>query len=219
MSTQQLIPPRFLFRFAVPCLYRAKLDPTGGLKLPAKFELPAFAPLDDKRTFAEIRAAWNDDGLAFSVSVTGKKKPVTCQRHRPEHSDGFALWLDTRDTKNVHRAGRFCHQFLILPFGEGKKADRPCALQSHIHRARENAPLASPGCIQLHSAKQKGGYSLDLFIESAALNGYDPEDHARLGFTCAIQDQELGIQSFSCGPEFPFNHDPSLWATLELIRD
>ena len=219
MSTATLIPPRFLFRFAAPCRYRAKLGVAGGLKLSAKYQLPALAELDGKKSFAEVRAAWNDEGLAFSVHVSGKKKPVTCDRHRPEHSDGLALWFDTRDTKNVHRASRFCHQFLLLPFADGPKNNRPIALQSHINRARDNAPLAAPGLIHLRSEREKTGYTLDVFVEAAALSGFDPQEHPRLGFTYAVQDQERGLQTFACGPEFPFNHDPSLWGTLELTRE
>jgi len=31
-----------------------------------------------------------------------------------------------------------------------------------------------------------------------------------------VVDRELGWQTFSVGPEFPFVEDPSLWGSLEL---
>jgi hypothetical protein len=31
-----------------------------------------------------------------------------------------------------------------------------------------------------------------------------------------VVDRELGWQTFTVGPEFPFVEDPSLWGTLEL---
>jgi hypothetical protein len=48
--------------------------------------------------------------------------------------------------------------------------------------------------------------------------GFDTEEHSRLGFSYAIVDRELGWQTFSVGPEFPIQEDPSLWGTLELTR-
>ena len=42
---------------------------------------------------------------------------------------------------------------------------------------------------------------------------------ARLGFTYFVFDRELGQQYFSVGSEIPFASDPSLWGTLQLVRD
>jgi hypothetical protein len=33
-----------------------------------------------------------------------------------------------------------------------------------------------------------------------------------------VIDRELGWQTFNVGPEFPFQDDPSLWGTLELVK-
>ena len=33
------------------------------------------------------------------------------------------VWIDTRNTQNIHRAGRFCHRFAFLPVGAGGKPD------------------------------------------------------------------------------------------------
>jgi hypothetical protein len=41
-------------------------------------------------------------------------------------------------------------------------------------------------------------------------------EHPRIGFYFAVMDRELGWQTFSLGPEFPFTADPSLWGTMEL---
>lgn len=48
--------------------------------------------------------------------------------------------------------------------------------------------------------------------------GYEPAEHPRLGFTYAVIDRELGEQTFSIGHPMPYDEDPSLWATLELVR-
>ena len=34
----------------------------------------------------------------------------------------------------------------------------------------------------------------------------------------AVVDRELGTQTFSAPAEFAYQEDPSLWATLELVR-
>ena len=73
-----------------------------------------------------------------------------------------------------------------------------------------------PELLRVRSTKQPDGYTLEAMIPAEALTGFDPTDHPRLGFTYAVVDRELGWQTFTVGPEFPFVEDPSLWGTLEL---
>ncbi len=75
-----------------------------------------------------------------------------------------------------------------------------------------------PGQLRVVSEPRVGGYVLSVFIPQAALTGFNPADHPRLGFTYFVFDRELGQQFFSVGSEFPFASDPSLWGTLELVR-
>jgi hypothetical protein len=70
----------------------------------------------------------------------------------------------------------------------------------------------------VRSEKRIDGYLLQACVPAEALTGFDPAEHGRLGFTYAVVDRELGWQTFSIGPEFPFVEDPSLWGTLELVR-
>ncbi len=55
-------------------------------------------------------------------------------------------------------------------------------------------------------------------MPAAALTGFQPDDHPRLGFTYWLFDREQGEQTFAASSEFPFAVDPSLWGTLELVR-
>ncbi len=91
------------------------------------------------------------------------------------------------------------------------------ASQWLINRAKENARNVRPELLQAHREKRVDGYVLSAFIPAAALAGFDPSEHTRLGFTYALVDRELGTQTFSCSREFPFQEDPSLWGTLELV--
>ena len=216
--TTPLLPARFLFRYSVPCRYRKPLWTDAGLNLPDECRLPRLAELEGIRTYADVRCAWNDEGLGFSVRVEGKKQLPWCRDSRPDESDGLRLWIDTRDTHNIHRAGRFCHQFMFMPAGSGRNLDEPCGEQLFIYRARENAKPVRSNVFRVRREKRADGYLLECFLPGTALTGWDPAENPKLGFTYAVIDRELTTQTFTCGPEFPYHEDPSLWGTLELAR-
>jgi hypothetical protein len=88
-----------------------------------------------------------------------------------------------------------------------------------INRARETPHPARPDALEVRSAGQRDGYVLAAFISAEALTGYDPQEHPRLGFTYAVIDRELGEQTFTVGSPMPYQEDPSLWGTLELVND
>src|SRR6185312_11330147 len=121
--TSPLLPPSFLFRFSAPCRYKAPLWSDKGGQLDESYRLLSVAELDGRSTFAEFRVAWSEQGFAFAVRVEGKTQAPWCRESRPDDSDGVRLWIDTRDTHNIHRASRFCHQFAFLPAGAGRALD------------------------------------------------------------------------------------------------
>jgi hypothetical protein len=215
---EQLLPTRFLFRFAAACSYDARIGSHPPQELGPQYQLPALGELEGQPAFADVRAAWSEAGLALCVRVEGKKHPSWCRETRLEDSDALQVWIDTRDTHNIHRASRFCHRFIFLPGGGGRNFETPLADQLLVDRARENANPVRPGQLQINCEKRVGGYVLSVFVPAAALTGFNPADHPRLGFTYSVFDRELGQQTFSCGSEFPFASDPSLWGTLELAR-
>ncbi len=212
-----LMPASFLFRYSVPCLYRDQpwSDVGAPLALDESYRLPSFASLDGGPEGPQMRTAWNEAGLTFSLRVAGKRQTPWCRENRVDESDGLHIWIDTRDTHNIHRAGRFCHYFVFLPIGGGR-GDEPIAAQLLINRARENARPVGPRALRVRGQKQPDGYLLDAFIPADALTGFDPIEHPRLGFMYAVIDREIGVHTFACPPEFPFRDDPSVWVTLEL---
>jgi len=212
-----LLPPSFLFRFSVPCRHRSPIWTEERVGLDESFGLIKPSELDGRSAFAEFKIGWSEQGLAFSAKVVGKRQAPWCRESRPDDSDGVRLWIDTRDTHNIHRAGRFCHQFIFMPAGAGRALDEPVAEQLLINRARENAKPVRPGTLAVRREKRVDGYLLEGFIPAAALTGFDPVENPKLGFTYAVIDRELGEQTFSCASEFPYREDPSLWATLELL--
>jgi len=216
--TESLISPPMLFRFAAPCFYAGERWSSAGIKLDERFRLPSFAELAGKKPFADVRLAWNEHGIAFNVTVKGKQQPPWCRDSRIDDSDGLQLFIDTRNTQNIHRAGRFCHRFAFLPIGAGRKLDEPTAVLLAINRAKESPREIEPGALKVRCQRLPDGYALEGFIPATALTGYSPTDQPALGFSYAVIDRELGWQTFSVGSELPFVEDPSLWGTLELAR-
>ncbi len=216
--SEQLTSPTMLFRFAAPCHYAAELWSAGGVKLGEKYKLPCFGELDGKQPFADVRLAWSERGLAMTVQVRGKEQPPWCRDSKIEDSDGVQVWIDTRNTQNIHRAGRFCHRFAFLPTGAGRRLDEPVAVLLAINRAKESPREIEPRQLRVKSERKSDGYVLEMHIPAETLTGFNPADHPALGFTYAVIDRERGWQTFSVGQELPFADDPSLWGTLDLVK-
>jgi len=216
--TSELLPPTMLFRFAAPCHYASELWSASGVKLGEQHRLPCFAELEGKRPFADMRLGWSERGLALCVAIEGKQQPPWCRDSKIEDSDGVQLWIDTRNTQNIHRAGRFCHRFAFLPVGSGRRLDEPTAALLAINRAKESPREIDPRQLRVRAERTSGGYRLAAHIPAETLTGFNPADHPALGFSYAVIDRELGWQSFTVGQELPFAEDPSLWGTLDLVR-
>jgi hypothetical protein len=216
--TNPLLPARFLFRFSATCRYRDPLWTADGAGLDEGYRLPDLANLDGRPCWADVRAAWSEAGLAFAVRVQGKKQPPWCRESRPEDSDSLQVWIDTRDVHDVHRAGRFCHRFVLLPCGAGPRLERPLAGALAINRAREQPNPIPVELLKTCSQRHGNDYALEAFIPAEAMTGFDPAEHPRLGFTYAVFDRELGQQTFGVGSPMPYQEDPSLWSSLELLR-
>ena len=213
-----VVPHSFLFRYSFPIRRADNLPRKEGplLELSEEYALPDLSALQEGPRFAEIRMAWNVNGVGTRVQVQGKRSKPVCHAPIPEESDGVQVWIDTRNTQSIHRASRFCHHFCALPAAE-KRRGGPIAVQLPIARAREEAPLARPEQLPVQAELRRDGYVLDLWLPTECLSGFDPEANPRLGFYILVRDMELGEQYLTVGREFPFASDPSLWSTAELV--
>jgi hypothetical protein len=216
--SEPLITPALLFRFAAPCHHTSAVWSAKGLALDERYRLPCFAELNGSQPFADLRLAWSERGIVLNVHVEGKEQAPWCRDSRIDDSDGVQLWIDTRNTQNIHRASRFCHRFAFLPLGAGRGGNEPIAELLAINRAKESPREMERGALKALSERLPRGYRLEAFIPAAALTGYSPADQPALGFTYAVIDRELGWQTFTVGPELPFVEDPSLWGTLDLVQ-
>ena len=213
----QLVPNPLIFQAVLSIGYRRdppKID--GSLDdWPDDYRLPCLAEMDGMKPFADVSMAWNETGLFLAVRVTGRTQPPRGDRERFWEPDSLRLFTDMRDTKNVHRAGRFCQQWYFLP-DAGKGKGEPLAASAPVHRARENAETYPPGRVAVASKITDGGYSLEAAIPAALLAGFEPESHNRIGFCYYLADRELGSQYLTVGGQLPYHTDPSLWASAVL---
>lgn len=218
MAKQSLlaqIPKTLAFRFRIPC-QRIGADWSPESPLPESFRIPTFGQLEQGPHFADVRIGWRDDGLAVTTIVDGKKNSPWCRESQFLDSDGVQIWIDTRDTQNVHRATRFCHWFVLNPQGGGSDKSKPLANMVHINRAKEHSPTVNRQKIPIVASTHSEGYQLSAMLPAACLNGWDPGEFRNLGFYVAVLDRELGWHTLAVGPEMQFMEDPSLWATLSL---
>lgn len=216
----ELLPTGFLFRLGLPIkrLNRIGASVTTPPVLGTEYELPDLGQLTQGSNAGKYRIGWHEQGLAIQVHVTGRKSPPKCDYGSFLTSDGLQLWVDTRNTQNIHRASKFCHHFAFLPSGHSRDRSAPIGKQIAIARAREDAPLCDSRLLLIKSEIQKDGYTLRVWIPAECLNGFAPDTSPHLGFYALIRDQELGDQYLSVGAEFPFDQDPSLWWTLDLTE-
>ena len=215
-----LTQKRFLFRFRCPCRYVGNPWSAKGYSLDESYRLPDLSTLDDANSVSnhELRIGWNERGLAFSLDVSGKKQRPWCRSLHPEESDGLQICLDTRDVKDTHRAGRFCHRLVFLPMLGDVGKSAPSVVWLPIHRAKDHPNPVDLDRIKIVTRLNPDGYRLDVFLPGEVLTGYDPVEHPMLGFHFVVVDRELGNRYFLAEPPFPHDQDPSLWGTLELQK-
>jgi hypothetical protein len=215
-----LLPQSFWFRVALPCPKVEAIPRSKGrlLDLPGTCALPDFRELEGRPSWAKALVGYNASGLGVAFELIDKAGPISPEPGNPSGTDGVQVWIDTRDTRNVHRATRFCHRFVakLMP-GKGRSLEVEVA-QKPIARATADAPVAASESVQARAERTLSGWRLELFFPSDSLHGFDPETNRRLGFYYQVTDPDRGDQFLGVGREFPIGEDPSLWATLCLAE-
>ena len=210
------VPKNLLFRYRIACK-KFESKSTKKFELGDEHILPNFGSFEGQFQFAQIRVGWSEDGLFIQAEISKKEQSLWCRESQLLDSDGVQIWVDTRDTHNVHRASKFCHWFVLLPLGGGDDGKKPHASMLKINRSKDDSPSINRHKIDVNAKISKTGYKLSAFIQGKALNGWDANEHRYIGFSFSVVDRELGCQTLAIGPEPPISEDPSLWQTLELI--
>jgi hypothetical protein len=211
---------RAFFQFEVPIRYRAEMPrPTGDVgRWSPHFLVPPLVELEDEAPFADVYWAWNEDGVFVAFDVPQRPGPVHCDPVQWWKKDGVRICINTRDTRDIKRATRFCHFFYVLPAGGGPKHDRPIVGVHRMSRAKEPPARVDPAHIQVAARIQRHGYGLEVAIPAAGLHGWDPAEHPRIGIFYKVKDVYLGGQHLTVDDDLGWNVDPSTWATGVLVR-
>jgi hypothetical protein len=86
-------------------------------------------------------------------------------------------------------------------------------------RSEDVHELCQGSALQVNTQKKRDGYSLQIFIPSNCLFGYDPEQFDRLGFTYRINRADGSPQHFCVSTEdYAIEQNPSLWSSMRLIK-
>lgn len=172
--------------------------------------------------FTDVRCAWSESGLALIFDTRAKAKQT-------QGLVKLNVWIDTRSSRTIHRATKFCHQFRLefdpfVTIGRKRALNETMApgaepSQIRINRALADAPVASRDAIYTdYLIDRNGGFRLAIFLTDKALHGFDPEVNARLGLAYRLQIPAQELQRLGPGNEFPVQEDPSLWTVLELVK-
>lgn len=205
----------FQIRAECPYIPRSKEQkfPTITKAQAQKILLPDTSELCSEETFAEVALGWNEDGIEAFVRVNYPFK--NAYYPEIERGDSVEFFIDTRDVKTAGFNTRFCHHFFFLAEGvEGHFAGEITRF-----RTEDVHPLCDSSELKVKSLMQSSGYTLNIFIPSQCLYGYDPEQFNRLGFSYRINRAEGFPQHFTVVTEdFPIEQQPSLWGSLTLER-
>ncbi|MGO9598035.1 MAG: hypothetical protein ACLP7Q_08570 [Isosphaeraceae bacterium] len=216
-----LLPQAFWFRFCTVCPRIDEIPRSsargGLLDLPEVCTLPDLAALEGRTSWASVRVGWNPQGLGIAVLAVGRAGQATGEPERPEGFADVDFWIDTRDTRNVSRATRFCHRFgAHLTLSRGGKSLDVELTQRAIARALADAPMNASDEVSARANLTRNGWTLEVFLPASTLAGFDPDTNRRLGFAYQVSDHERESQFLGVGRDFPIGENPSLWATLEL---
>lgn len=212
-----LVPNRALLRYEFPLRHRASPTIDGDLSdWPDTYLLPDYGPLDQARSFARIWMAWNPSGLFIACRVNGRRTGFRCDPSRFWEGDNIRVMTDMRDTRDIHRASRYCQQFYLLPGGGPR--NEPIAGSARIQRAAESAPIAPAGSIPIAARRTAGSYTLEAHLPAQVLAGFDPTEHPRIGVYVMVEDVELGQQYLTVGDDLYWFVDPSTWPAAVLTK-
>jgi hypothetical protein len=168
--------------------------------LPKQALLPNFCELMSEKAFAEVRMAYNEEGIAVHVLL---KKGV-------EEGDSVELFFDTR---HVRTLSRFTHHFLIEP---DRDENISCREVTRF-RSEETRALCDPAEVSVEGKFLKQSYEMRIFLPSHVLHGYDPQLFNQMGFTYRISRHGKESQHFALSSkEYSLPRQVSLWATLKL---
>lgn len=219
INEEEFVPitPVNFFQISADCHYLKDFSKNKFSSIDAKnyrdFLLPDTSTLCGEFKFADVAMGWHEEGIEFFVKVD---KPFQRTSY-PElqRGDSFEAFIDTRDVKTSGFNTRFCHHFFFLP----ESIDDQIAGEMTRFRTEDAHPLCNPDDLKVKSTIKAGNYFLNIFIPNHCLQGYDPDQFGRLGFTYRLNRPDGFSQHYSVvSDDYQLEQQPSLWSSLRLIR-
>lgn len=160
---------------------------------------------------AKVFFGWNEKGVYLRFTVFEEPKDVFYPEFRK--GDSIELFFDTRNIKSLGYVTKFCHHFVLFPL----KVDGYHIKEVTRFRNDDAHFLADPKYFQVDAAVEKKSYTIDLFIPSSSLHGYDISKFNKLGFTYRINRLAKEPCHFSVSSkEFVIERHPFFWSSLLL---
>ncbi|MBK9119169.1 MAG: hypothetical protein IPM18_06145 [Phycisphaerales bacterium] len=211
---------RAFFQFEFPVHYLQKPPRVDGhvRKWNLRYLAPPLVEIEGTPPIADVYWGWNEDGFYAAFQVTQRRTKPRCDLDSWWKGDGLRLCIDTRDTRDLKRATRFCHFFYLLPLGGGNRGLQPVVGTHRMSRAKEPPPPVDVRQVRVAAHVERTGYELEIAIPASCLNGWDPAEHPRIGLFYKIKDTERGSQHLTVDDELGWNVDPSTWGTGVLSR-
>lgn len=169
--------------------------------------------LTEEEHFADVAIGWHEEGVKLEVVV---HQPIQrCFYPQLTQGDAIEFFLDTRDLKMASLTSRFCHHFFFLP----EPVEEVQRGELTRFRGEDRHPLAAPEEFICDVHRCPKSYHMTIFLPAKVLFGYDPSQFQRLGFSYRIHRFQGKPQHFTvCSPDFSIPQQPSLWATLRLVK-
>ncbi len=179
----------------------------------SKFILPSTSNLCDDEAFAKVFMGWSREGIELQIVVS--ETAQFCYYPEISRGDGVELFFDTRDVKTSGYNTRFCHHFFFLP----EAVDGHQCGELTRFRTEDVHELCDPNDLKMKTKISSRGYTLQIFIPTQCMYGFDPDQFSRLGFSYRINRYRGRPQHFSAvSDEYQIEQQPSLWASVRLLK-
>ncbi|MCA9034965.1 MAG: hypothetical protein KDA91_07545 [Planctomycetaceae bacterium] len=219
-----IVPHSFLFEF-LPAIPRIDtlVKKNGVVELPESSSVFVPSQLNSNQEAGpapfQLRMAWNPDGLAVNVFVSGKKLAVEGRSADLKNSDYVSICIDTRHTADVHRATGYCTALAVVPV-DSKSQGQPRIIRLEIAQQRDSRHQLNPENCRAETVVTTDGYQLRVWLPSTELPGFNEvAEIGRIGFYLVVHDSELGELPLSVGDDFPVSFDPSTWMPVTLVAE
>jgi len=191
------------------------VHPVEDVRSPLKkiHQLPDFSDYLFEDSFAAISVGWHEKGLKWEFKVASPFEECFFPDWRK--GDSLEVWIDTRDLESAGFITRFCHHFVIL----SKPVDDFCAYEVTAFRGNESHDLCEPRLLKVESLIGKKSYTIQFFLPSESLHGYDPSAFDRFGCAFRINRFKETPMHFALSSDYwDIESQPSLWCSMQMRK-